>query len=156
MNKNLQGLFCTSRQPVIYCLKWFLCWILIIYHHSLHWEQLNYTKTSIQVLLNLLSRITPNLGVIRDSLLRQNSSLCIEFCYVKKLIYNLESIADLYLWVLVRGYAYKSFYSYNYVKNSPELPRLTICMIMSILVYYFYEHIKYTLSSRIHCLPCTP
>ena len=135
-NQNFQRLFWTSnlRKPVIYCLKWFLCWILIIHHHSLHWEQSNYAKTSIQILLNLLSRITPKLGVIRDSLLRQNSSLCIELCYVKKLIYNLESIADLYLWVLVRGYAYKSFYSYNYVKNCPELPQLTVpLLIMGIM-----------------------
>ena len=122
--KNLQGFFWTSnlRKPVIYSLKWFLCWILIIHYHSLHWEQSNYAKTSIQILLNLLSRITPKPRVIRDSLLRQNSSLCLKFWSVKKLIYNLETIADLYLWVPIRGHGYKSFIVTITSKSVPNYP----------------------------------
>ena len=46
-------------------------------------------------------------GVIRDSLLRQNLCYSSKVWSVENLIYNLESNADLYLWLLFRRYGYK-------------------------------------------------
>ena len=94
-----------------------------------HCETKNFTANIFlfsQYQISQLSRITRKGGVIRDTLLMQNLCYSFKIVSMKKLIYNLQSIVDLYLWVSVRGDGYKGISNLKNVKKCPELPRLTV------------------------------